>query len=354
VTDRWFALGVLVGYGAVGRAHARVLAARCDRLVIVDAGEPGRAAAAAEHPGASVWSSLDEAVDGLPATGGAGPLADAVAVVATWGPSHAELFDRVVDAGCRHVLCEKPLADSVAAASAMVERAEAEGVALGVNYVRRYGREAEGLAQLAEKFDLGPAVGVVVHGGARGLVTNGIHLVELTCDVLADEPVAVVSTAAGAPVNPRSPDLSFFGGSAIWTFAGGQELVMSYPLASSLKEHVAVYHRDAVVLLAGAGSARVLRRPPADVLAHPAVTYTGFPTEQLFDGPLPDVIGGDERIDLALAAVHDRDAVRLRPAHHHRALGACIGALESGRTGCRIALPVDPDSELGRRRWPIS
>jgi predicted dehydrogenase len=346
VSDHWFELGVLVGYGSIGRAHARVLVERCERLVVVDAAAPGRAAAAADHPGAAVLASLDEV--------GAEALAAAVVVIATWGPSHADLFDLVVDAGCRRVLCEKPLADSVARGAAMVARAEAAGVALGVNYVRRQGREAEGLRALAEQFDLGPVVNVVAHGGARGLVTNGIHTVELACDLLGGEPDSVVSSARGERINPRSADLSFFGGSAIWTFPDGRELVVSYPLGSSLKEHLFVYHRDAVVVLAGGAEARVLRRPPGDVAAHPAVTFTGPASELLWDQPLPSVLVGDDRIVAALRAVRDADVAALRPEHHVRALGACIGALESGVTGARVTLPVDPDSELGRRRWPIS
>jgi predicted dehydrogenase len=346
VTDRWFALGVLVGYGSIGRAHARVLSERCAALVVVDGKEEARAAVAADHPGASVVPTLDDL--------GERRLDEAVAVIATWGPSHAELFDRLVDAGCRHVLCEKPLADSLASAEAMVARAHADDVALGVNYVRRHAREPEALAALADRFDLGPPVNVVAHGGARGLVTNGIHTVELACDVFGADPVAVVSTASGEPINPRSPDLSFFGGSAIWSFPGGRELVVSYPLGSSLKEHLFVYHRDAIVVVADGTSTRVLRRPPADVVAHPAVTFTGFPSEVLWDEPLPGVLGGDARIDAALAAVHSREPACLRPEHHHRALGACIGAIESGRRGERVALPLDPAGELARQRWPIS
>lgn len=347
MSDHWFELGVLVGYGSIGRAHARVLGRYCRRLVVADHGGSAREAARLDHPEAVVVASLDEVI-------ATESLGAAVVVIATWGPSHADVFERVIGAGCRRVLCEKPIADSIARGAAMVASAEVHGVALAVNYVRRQGREAEGLRSLAERFELGPAVSIVAHGGARGLVTNGIHTVELACDVLGADPVAVVSSARGEHVNPRSDALSFFGGSAIWTFPGGRELVVSYPLGSSLKEHLFVYHRDAVVVVADGASARVHRRPPGDVAAHPAVTFTGFPSETLWDDALPSVVGGDERIAAALRAVRDGDAGVLRPEHHLRALGACIGALESGATGARVDLPVDPESELGRRRWAIS
>jgi hypothetical protein len=98
----------------------------------------------------------------------------------------------------------------------------------------------------------------------------------------------------------------------------------------------------------------VRRRPQQDVEAHPAITWSGHPGETVFEGPLPGVVTGPPRIATALEIVHGGDPELLRPRDHSRALEMCIGALEAGRTGRRIDLPIDPASELGRRRWPIS
>jgi predicted dehydrogenase len=340
-----FAWGVLVGYGVMGRTHASFLADGCDRLTIVELADEARARAAADHPQAEVVASLGEI---------GGDLAEAVGVIATWGPDHADVFAALVDRGCRRVLCEKPLADSVARAAAMVDRAETEGVALGVNYVRRNGREAEAVAALATRFDLGVPQSIVVVGGARGIVTNGIHLVEWACDVFEAEPAAATGTVRGEAINPRSAALQFYGGTAIWSFPGGRELVISYSLESSLREDIAVVFRDALIAISSPTEVVVRRRPPDEVAEHPAITRTGPASEVLYTGGLPGVILGHARTERALALMAKAQPAALRPQHHVRALAGCVAALEASATGRRVDLPISSDSELGMRRWPIT
>jgi predicted dehydrogenase len=87
---RW---GLVVGYGSVGRHHAPVLTDRCGRLAVVDLDEGARAAARADHDGAVVHRSLDGLDDQD------WNWAEARAVVATWGPSHATLVDELLERG---------------------------------------------------------------------------------------------------------------------------------------------------------------------------------------------------------------------------------------------------------------
>ena len=134
-------LGVgMVGYAFMGAAHSRgwrdaprafslplrpVMAAVCGR-------DPAQVREAAERQGwadaVTDWRSLLRRDDVQ--------LID----VCTPGDSHAEIAIAALDAG-RHVLCEKPLANSVAAAEAMAaaaRRAAARGVRamIGFNYRR--------------------------------------------------------------------------------------------------------------------------------------------------------------------------------------------------------------------------
>src|SRR4051794_18894303 len=98
---------LVIGYGSIGRRHARVLASLTPALVIVNRRESVRTQAAHDHPGARVVERLEE-LDQEDF-----PWADTLAVIATWGPSHASLFHALADRGVRRILCEKPLAASV-------------------------------------------------------------------------------------------------------------------------------------------------------------------------------------------------------------------------------------------------
>src|SRR5262249_25402517 len=134
--------GGVVGYGSVGRKQAAEMAVRVRSLGIVDTSEPARRAAAEDHPGARVAVNL-EALDAVDL-----PWGSTLAVIATWGPTHAALFHALVDRGVRRILAEKPLAASVCDAFSMADRAARDGVRLEVHHYFRYGGLVESLRGL--------------------------------------------------------------------------------------------------------------------------------------------------------------------------------------------------------------
>ena len=231
--------GVVIGYGSIGRRHAQTLARRCSSLAIVNRRPEVRARASAEHPDA--WVSAD--LESLDERGF--PWHDAMAVIATWGPSHAAFFHALADRGVRRILCEKPMADSVAAAGEMLERARRDGIVLGVNQVLRHTGLVPALRALAARHGVGEPVQIVVRGGASCLVTNGVHWVDVAIQLFGEAPERVVSTAAGAPINPRDAALRYYGGTAVWSFTRGREAVLSLSNQSSVFPTVTIYYRDA-------------------------------------------------------------------------------------------------------------
>ena len=134
-------LGIgMVGYEFMGRAHSqawRNVASffelpRLPRMAAICGRDPGRVAAAADRLGWPAWETdwkrLVERDDV--------DLVD----VCTPGSSHAEISIAALEAG-KHVLCEKPLANTVEEARAMAaaaDRAAAQGVRamVGFNFRR--------------------------------------------------------------------------------------------------------------------------------------------------------------------------------------------------------------------------
>lgn len=121
-------LGVgLIGAGVVGQMRARVVA-RCSgaRLVSVCDLDPARAALASH--GASRLADYrpmleDKAVEAV--------------IIASPAHLHHEMVTHSLQAG-KHVLCEKPLATSVAACRELVQTAQAHGRVLAVGFNHRY------------------------------------------------------------------------------------------------------------------------------------------------------------------------------------------------------------------------
>jgi myo-inositol 2-dehydrogenase / D-chiro-inositol 1-dehydrogenase len=82
-----------------------------------------------------------------------GPEVDAISLC-TPTPTHAELAIRAMRAG-KHVLCEKPIARSVAEAEAMLAAAEETGVVFTVGHVARFEDDHRRAREIVARGDLG-------------------------------------------------------------------------------------------------------------------------------------------------------------------------------------------------------
>ena len=119
-------VGVL-GVGVWGEKHARVYHALDEaELVGVHDRHPERAAAAAERYGCRAFESAEALVAECEAVSVAVPTA-----------AHREAVERAAGAGL-HVLVEKPMAQTVEDADAMIRAAERAGVTLQVGHVERF------------------------------------------------------------------------------------------------------------------------------------------------------------------------------------------------------------------------
>jgi predicted dehydrogenase len=187
---------IQVGAGQMGRAWLRTIGRSPDAVLVglVDL-EPARAAAAASETGHTdvvVAASLEEVITSV--------AADAVVNV-TVPAAH-----RVVSAvALRHglpVLCEKPVAETVSTALAMVAEAETADRLLMVSQSRRYFRHLSTFrAQLAQLGEIG-FLDCTFHkaphfGGFREtmpyplLVDMAIHQFDLSRQLTGSDPVAV-------------------------------------------------------------------------------------------------------------------------------------------------------------------
>lgn len=343
---------LVVGIGSVGRRHARRLADRGLRLVVVDPSPDARRWAQAQLPADTVTAStLAEALGTMGAE-----AASAIGVIANWGPDHAPTFHALVDAGFRRVLCEKPLANSPAAARAMAQRAEREGVTMTFGTYLRYTGVAAFLRQQLEAHAGGPPVMVAVHGGAQCLVTNGIHLLDLACALFDAEPTAVWSDAVDGRLNPRSPDLGFWAGTAVWSFPNGRSATITLTNASSVASAMHVYgpagRVDLAYPLADAGAITVGARDPREIARDPRVTRTGELTllKTFVRGAAPERDGTDVQLDELTGAAPPS----YPPARAAAVLEALLAALASSAEGRRIDLPLSPDDPAFERAWPAS
>ena len=339
---------VLIGYGSFGRYHASLLHARYPKVAIVDSNENVYSRIREDYPEAVVGRSLAE-LDSL-----AWKWDTSMGVIVTWAPSHATLFEELLHLGVRHILCEKPLAHSVEAGAGMLRVAEEFGAVWSVHHQWRYLGFLEGLNLLARDLGIGDPCSVVLRGGAYGLVTNGIHYIDLASNIFGQGPEWVVGSVVGEPINPRSDQLMFYGGTAAWSFGDGREATMCASNRSRIIPSMSVYYRDALVEVLPNFDVDVRRRVDSEVHEYQAVTRTGIPTDVAFRGPVPGIRSEVEATAAMLDEIESGTVRVFPPTLALRTLSACIGALAAGRDRRAVQLPIDPLSVLGRTQWPIS
>lgn len=187
------------GVGAIGRNHARIYAEleQAELTAIYDA-DAGRARAIADEFGGAVAGSIGEFI----------ALVDA-ASVSTPTVTHREIGTALLEAG-KHVLVEKPIADSLDDAKALIDLAAARGCVLQVGHIERFNPVMAQLeARLTDpKFlevhrlspfpnrsmDIGVVLDLMIHD-----LEIILHLV--------DAPIAHID-AVGIPVLTRREDIA--------------------------------------------------------------------------------------------------------------------------------------------------
>ena len=159
----------VIGAGSMGGRHADLLGAMdgVDRLYVVDADASRAEEVALRSGGRAV--TFDEAVD----------AADAI-IIATPPELHRTAVESALDAGL-HVLCEKPLTESLATTIELTRRVEEEGSHLEVGFQRRHD------------------AGFVA---ARDAAEGRIYLIQLT----AHDPLVPPRSATSDPPPEASPN----------------------------------------------------------------------------------------------------------------------------------------------------
>lgn len=145
---------VVVGLGSIGRRHARLLSGRGDVAVEWCEADAGALAAARAElpPAARIHASFEAMLATRPE----------LVLVATPHQAHVEQTVAALATGA-HVLCEKPMADTLAGATRLLEAAERSDRVLTFGFHLHF---HPGLRRLAELVT-GGALGTVVHFHCR-------------------------------------------------------------------------------------------------------------------------------------------------------------------------------------------
>jgi predicted dehydrogenase len=118
--------------------------------------------------------------------------------VATPDDLHADMVVDAAQGGARAILCEKPIATTLADADRMIAAAEANGVLLSVEHTRRWDPKYRKAREMAHSGELGAlrTIALSLYSPRAMLFRNGTHMVDMIC-FLAGADAAWVSAELG-------------------------------------------------------------------------------------------------------------------------------------------------------------
>jgi len=129
--------------------------------------------------------------------------------VCTQNSTHREIVEHAAGTGLKAIFCEKPIADTLAAADVMIDACQRNGVVLMVNHKRRFDRFHREAAEFIHQGRLGRIQQVTCYYTA-GIANTCTHLFDLLRDFLGEvEWVRGVPSRIPSP-NERDPNIDGF------------------------------------------------------------------------------------------------------------------------------------------------
>lgn len=156
----------IVGLGSIGSRHARLLSKRNDvSVVLMDSSQQALAKAAGEVNGNAValCSNWDAMIGTRP---------DAI-VIATPHHLHVDQCRAALAAGC-HVLCEKPVSDSLTDAIGLIELSRNSDRVLSFGFHLHFHPGMRRLKQFVAEGRLGALLHIACHVGSYKTLTNSV------------------------------------------------------------------------------------------------------------------------------------------------------------------------------------
>lgn len=178
------------GRSVLPYSHASALAAIPNAEIVAvcdifpEAGERFSGLWGDRWPDATFYTDVDELLDN--------EEIDILGVI-TPDNLHADIFIDAANRGIRGILCEKPLATTLADADRMIAAAEANGTVVAVEHTRRWDPFYHRVKELIDAGTIGEVRTVVgtLQGERAMLFRNGTHIVDLICYYAGAEPTHV-------------------------------------------------------------------------------------------------------------------------------------------------------------------
>lgn len=258
-------------------------------------------------------------------------------VIATTAPSHAPLVLQAAAAGVKYILCEKPMAVSIAQGEQMLQACRERGALLAVNHQMRFMEQYTCIKERIDQPQFGGLRSVVVLGSNFGLAMNGTHYFEMFRYLTGQEVASVSAWLDDDDVpNPRGPMFLDKGGQIRGSNRSGQSLLLDCSTSVGHGVQVAYLCRNGQIIVDElSGHVRAIHRK-AEFADLPTTRYA-MPADEIVTSITPaDVIEPTQSVWQSLVS------------------GANFPDGEAGLHAIRCAAAASASHEIGGRPVALS
>lgn len=185
-------------------------------------------------------------------------------VVATTAPTHAEFVLSAAEKGVRYILCEKPMASSLAETDEMTKACRRAGATLAVNHQMMFMPQYTEIKSLIGSDELGPLTSILVAGSNFGLAMNASHYFEMYRYVSGESVTEIQAwLEEGLLPNPRGVAFEDRSGRLLARSAAGPTMFIDFSVAAGYGLQVVYICRHGQIVVDElCGSVRVAARKP--------------------------------------------------------------------------------------------
>ena len=336
---------IILGLGSIGKRHAEFLSSYNGELVCIDPNPEARKWVTdnIQSP-ACVFSSLQEAQAHITSSS-----LKKIGIVSNWGTLHFQSILDLKALKIKNLYVEKPIANSLRALDALGEMSDQLQIIGG--FQNRYTNISESIHRISEDELGGLPTMMTVSGGAAGMVTNGVHFLDLSISIFGSNPIAVVSNLSSSSINPRSQELDFWEGSASWEFSGNRYLAINFTNLSSVRQTAEIFCPKGKIRINEDMSMNIFQRSESEILADNRIIRLGTARKKDSD-PIAPI--GDQLFSRIFLPLFQEDRSHYNNDRELSATKAMIFALIASKKEKKVFLSEQPEKNWYEYEWQIS
>lgn len=264
--------------------------------------------------------------------------------VSTTAPSHAAFVCRAATRGVRYILCEKPMAVSLAEADEMAAVCAENGVVLGINHQMQFMEQYTRIREMIASGQYGELRSITVHACNYGLAMNAVHYFEMFRYMTGENLQSVQCWIDNEKVpNPRGAQYSDYSGQLRGLSASGVRFNLE--AGGDLGHGIQVIYGcryGQIIVDELSGSVRAIRRND-EFLDLPTTRYGMPATVEHFDIAPADVLAPTADVWKAMLAGQPYPGA----ARGRHALATLVAAYVSGENDAQLTM-VDESLPVSR------